>query len=402
LPAKEIAAQLAGSAAANLKKEQAQLNVSGTVDQSKLQGRFGVTGFAKPAISFDAEMDQLNLNRYMAADAKKPAAEKSQTEKPAKPGQGEPEKPFDLSALKDLNANGTLKIGSLTAADLKASQVILTLKAANGKVQLDPLAANLYQGRMTGAASVNAASTPMFTLKQNLNGIAVGPLLKDIAEKDLLEGKGNVSLDLAAQGATVSAIKQSLNGTAALKLEDGALNGINIAQSIRSARAQLKALRGEAAPASTGPQKTDFSELSASFAIKNGIAHNDDLSIKSPLLRIGGSGDVNIPAEKLDYLMKATVVATSKGQGGAELEALKGLTVPVKIFGPLDSPEYKLDLSGVATQAAQQKLEEKKEELKARAQEKIQERLFGKQGQDAQKKEGSEQKLQDALKGIFK
>ena len=63
------------------------------------------------------------------------------------------------------------------------------------------------------------------------------------------------------------------------------------------------AAQGQSADDKT--QKTDFSELSASFTIKNGVAHNEDLDAKSPLLRLGGAGDINIAASSLDYLAKA-------------------------------------------------------------------------------------------------
>ena len=36
-------------------------------------------------------------------------------------------------------------------------------------------------------------------------------------------------------------------------------------------------------------EKTDFSELSASFQIADGVARNRDLELKSPLLRLTGA-----------------------------------------------------------------------------------------------------------------
>ena len=159
--------------------------------------------------------------------------------------------------------------------------------------------------------------------------------MKDAANFDSLEGKGNLSLDVSGQGNTVSAIKKALNGNAAIKLADGAIKGVNIAGSIRDAKAKLGALKGEKTQAASQTDKTDFSELSATFNIKNGVAHNSDLAGKSPLLRLGGEGDIDIGNENLDYLVKATVVATAAGQGGKELVDLKGVTVPVKLTGPV-------------------------------------------------------------------
>ena len=96
-------------------------------------------------------------------------------------------------------------------------------------------------------------------------------------------------------------------------MRDGAIKGINLAESARNAKA---ALGGKQAKADA-TQKTDFSEMSASFKITNGVAHNDDLKVKAPLLRLGGAGNLDIGNNTIDYVAKATLVATAKGQGGA-------------------------------------------------------------------------------------
>ena len=85
-------------------------------------------------------------------------------------------------------------------------------------------------------------------------------------------------------------------------------------------------------------QKTDFTELKATFNVKNGVAHNNDLSMKSPLLRVGGEGDIDIGNDRLNYVLKATLVATTSGQGGKNATDLSGLTVPVKLTGALGAP----------------------------------------------------------------
>ena len=69
--------------------------------------------------------------------------------------------------------------------------------------------------------------------------------------------------------------------------------------------------------------------------------------MKSPLLRVGGAGDIDIGNDRLNYVLKATVVGTTKGQGGEDSAELKGVTVPVKLTGPLDSPQYAIDFAGM-------------------------------------------------------
>ena len=322
------------------------------------------------AIRFDLSVDRLDLDRTLPPPAKAGASAAK-----ASPGGGSPsgvvsgtrpEEPIDLSALKSLNLKGGLQVDRLVASNVKMEKVNLGIQAAGGRVELEPLSASLYQGNLKGSASVNA-NTNRFSMKAQLGGVAIGPLLRDALNNNLLEGRGDVALDVQTGGASVSAMKKTLSGTAKLALRDSGLKGVNLGELLRKA----KALRGSNPPPEQGAspaERTDFTELEASFVIKNGIAHNEDLSAKSPLLRLAGSGDIDIGANSIDYLVKASVVASSAGQGGKELAELRGVTVPVKITGPLDAPRFRADLGAAAGDAVKQRAEEK---LKERVQDRL-------------------------------
>ncbi|MDD5240438.1 MAG: AsmA family protein [Sulfuricella sp.] len=346
-------ANLGGAVRLDLAKQDARLDVSGKLDESQLKAKLGVTGFAAPAYAFDVAIDQLDVDRYLP---------------PGKPDEKakQPEKPLDFGFLKNLNASGQLSIGTLKVSNIKSSNLKLGIKAAGGSLNVAPISANLYQGTLNGSLALSGTGTPKVALKQNLAGVNVGPLLKDAANVDMLDGRGSVVLDVNAQGTTVSAMKKALQGSAALSLRDGALKGVNIAGAIRNAKAKIGVFQGATTQAASAADKTDFSELKASFLINNGIAHNNDLSAKSPLLRLAGSGDVNIGNGSMDYLAKATVVASLEGQGGKDLSALKGMTVPVRISGPFSGLKYSLDFGSMVSEAAKQKVEQKKEEIKSR------------------------------------
>ncbi len=319
------------------------------------------------AIRFTLAADQVNLDRYLPPPPPKPAAG---APKGASPSSTKPEEPIDLSALKALNLKGDLKIEQLIASNVKLEKVHLGVKASGGKVDAEPLTADLYQGKLSGAASANA-HTNRFALKADLGGVAIGPLLRDALNNNLLEGRGSVALEVQTGGATVSAMKKALSGNASLALRDSSLKGVNLGELLRKARS----LRGSNPPAEQGAapaERTDFTELGASFVIRNGVAHNDDLSAKSPLLRLAGSGDIDIGGNSIAYLIKASVVATSGGQGGKELAELRGVTVPVKITGPLDAPRFRADLGATVGNAVKQRAEEK---LKERAQDRLRDLL---------------------------
>jgi AsmA protein len=255
------------------------------------------------------------------------------------------------------------------------SDIRVQLDAKGGRLNIAPLSANLYDGRIEGALSVDANGN-RFAAKQNLAGVRIGPLLNDLADQDVVEGRGNVALDVAAHGATVGALKKSLSGTAKLALADGAIKGIDIGQKLRELKSLLKSGK-DVTVAGDAAQKTDFSDLSASFRIADGVARNDDLLARSPLLRLTGAGNIDIGNERLDYLLKTSVVATSTGQGGKDLDAVKGLTIPVRLSGPFDKPDWKIELAGLAGEAAKAKVEEKKEELRQKADDKLKGKLKG-------------------------
>jgi len=303
------------------------------------------------AIRFTLAADQLNLDRYLPPPEKAKAAAAG-----ARPAATQPEQPIDLSALKGLNLKGDLKIDQLVASNVKLEKVHLGVKAAGGKVDAEPLTADLYQGKLTGVAHVDA-NTNRFALKADLPGVALGPLLKDALNNDMLEGKGNVALDVQTSGNTVSAMKKALAGNAKLSMKDGALKRVNLEDVIRKMKKQ------SAAPVA---QRTDLSELTASFVIKNGVAHNDDLSAKAPLLRLSGAGNVNIGGNAIDYLAKATVVASATGQGGKDVADLNGRTVQVKVGGALDDPKFSVDLSAFVRDVAKQQVQKQEEKLKER------------------------------------
>ncbi|MCC7483921.1 MAG: AsmA family protein [Burkholderiales bacterium] len=347
IPGKSLAGELRGSASLDGGKENASASLAGKVGDSNIKARLGLASFKSAAVSFDVDIDQLDLDRYF------PPAPAAQKEKG-------PEKPFDLTGLRNLNAGGTIRIGALKANNIRAQNVRVSVKAAGGRVDLNPVNAGFYQGTLASAVSINAApATPTFAVKHHMSGISIAPLLKDLANNDTLEGRGNVSLDVTSQGSTASALKKALNGSAAVKLTDGAVKGIDVAGSIRGAKARLGSLRGEQTQKADKTQKTDFSELTATFRITNGVARNNDLSLKSPLLRVGGEGDINIGEDSLNYLVKASIVGTSKGQGGRELADLQGITVPVRVTGPMAAPSYQLDFGSMATDLAKQKVEER-------------------------------------------
>jgi AsmA protein len=113
-------------------------------------------------------------------------------------------------------------------------------------------------------------------------------------------------------------------------------------------------------------------------------------------LRLGGSGRFDIGRGNVDYTARATVVESSKGQEGADLAALKGVTVPVHLTGPFEAIDWKIQWSGIAAKAIENKVKDKLAErlgLKAPAAD---------AASAAPQPQSNKDKVRDKLKGLFK
>jgi len=345
-----IALAVTGDARAQLAKEALDADLVAKFDETTVKAKLGMAKFSAPQYRFDVDIDRLDLDRYLVAqpDAK-PA--------PSAGPKAAVDVPVDFSPVEELRADGKLAVGALRLMGLRLQELKAQLRAANGRAELAPHSAKLYEGTLQGALTLIAKGNRV-ALKETLSGVAIGPLVKDLMGRDALEGRGNVALEVAAAGPTVSALKKSLDGTARIELKDGALKGVNLTEALRKTRAAFGSKSAQQQPADQS-QRTDFSALSASFIIRNGVARNDDLDVRAPLVRVSGAGDIDIGNSQLNYLAKAAVVATAKGQGGADLEHLAGLTIPVKLTGPFDAPKYEIDYRSLAGDAAKAKVQEK-------------------------------------------
>jgi len=345
-----------------------------SLDDSTLTGHVHLLDPTGPVARIRLTLDQIDLDRYMP-----PAAE---TGAQATPGSAAaaPEDPF--AALRTLDLQAELSIGQLKVNNARMSNVTTRIVSREGVLTMDPMGADLYEGRFDGRVVLNASGkTPKVAARKSLTGIQIGSLLKDVAGQDRLTGTGELALDVTITGLTEAEVRRTLNGTSTFAFTDGALKGVNIAQVVRQG-SQALGLGGGGLDTGT-PGQTDFTELTGSLQMTNGVIKNQDLRAKSPLLRIEGRGTVDLPQDTVDYLVETVLVRSLEGQGGKGRDELAGVTIPVRVTGPLTAPSFRPDLEAALTAKAEAQLEEKKQELQQKAEEKIQDQMG------------------DALKGLF-
>jgi len=371
LPKGSLQIPVIGSLTVDLLKDQATSKINAVLEGGKFDLSADITKLTDtPQMKFALVVDTLDLDKLVppvvAAPPKPPADGKKDDSKPAPaPAPAAPvDDTINLSALVGPSVNGTLKVGKLVVRGLKADEVSASVKLDKGKLDISDLAAGLYGGKLAGALSVDAAQGNQIATKMTLAGIAIEPLLVDLAKRNVLSGTGNLTLDLKTGGANVYAMKSGLGGTLQLKLRDGAVKGIDLTQTLRDLKARFSPdAQNETVAADTGKQ-TQFSELDADFAIAKGIATAKRLNFVSPLLRVtqGEPASIDFVKSELDLVARARVINPAANPDGKELIDLKDVTIPVHFKGPFDNPSYTLlwkdAIGGILKRSLENKLKE--------------------------------------------
>lgn len=249
-------------------------------------------------------------------------------------GAGKTEEP-DLRFLKSWKIAALVQVDDLFLRGLDLSRLQGNINGRNGVINIDPLRFDLAGGHVEEQASLNVGAYPAtWSEAVKLRDVQLQPVLKALTSNDILSGKLQMDTRLSGRGLLPEAALSRLNGNGNVLLRDGSIKGVDIAATLRNLRNF-----GQGG----GEQKTDFSQMSGSFNITNGVAKNDDLFVASPLFRLTGFGVVNLPSKQLDYHLKPRLVGTLIGQGDTDT-VRKGLEVPLHLTGPLDKPKVTLEV----------------------------------------------------------
>jgi AsmA protein len=157
-----------------------------------------------------------------------------------------------------------------------------------------------------------------------------------------VQGKILAKINIHTTGNSVNQLKAALNGQLNLALKNGAIKGFNLSKELKKAE---DAINGKKFDDSETFPKTDFSDVTMSATITNGILKNDDFSLKAPFLRVAGAGTVDLIKSNLDYLVRTIITDKQDGQSGQGVDEMGTFAIPVKISGAFSDIKIKVMLA---------------------------------------------------------
>lgn len=360
LPKGKMAIKAAADANYNMPASTATLeSLKLELDSIVLDGNASAELLEIPKIRFKFHSPNIDLDEFLGlANTPKVAGsvpsseeEGSQTSPKPQPSEQEP----DLSALKTLDLAGTFTIDKFKASNARLSSVVTDLSVNRGVIKLKKFSSKLYEGSILATATIDARkSVATYSVKKNIKGVQVQPLLEDVMGDGIVAGQGNIDVNVSGKGLAQTTLKKNLKGQVNINFADGAVYGINLPQLIRENYAKFTGKKSEE---TAQEQKTDFSALTATLNLAGGVMKTNNLSVASPLLRIHGEGQANYIKEDADFLIRTSIVGSLKGQGGKDIDDLKDVTIPVRVSGLWAKPKFKLEFDDVLKAKAKKEAE---------------------------------------------
>ncbi len=399
-------------------------NFNVQLDSSVLAGWVRVLDLSKQRLRYSLLLDRIDANDYMP-----PAVEESTASLPATPAgnngagtaaaaSGDEKIELPLEMLRGLDIQGDFAINALRVKDFDISDMSIATRAKQGVIALDPVRLAVLDGKVDAGVNLDVKKQPNYAVRLKVTEVQAGPVVNPslkglMGDKDLsLKGAVNLAANIRTQGETLNSLKRGAKGKITLDMTQTEVNGFDPEYFVRNSVADYlkeKGLgSGDSIRGNYKPREvTVFNVIHDTATIENGNINTKDFLMDSRRVTIKAFGDVDIMKNAVD-MTASLKLARNK----TVVEKILNEPVYVRVFGPFDKIDYKLDtkklsdnLGNIAKQEAQQRLNEEKAKLQKKADaEKA--RLKAKADAEKQrlkeKADKEKQRLQDKLKDKLK
>ena len=314
------------------------------LDASHLSGNFRLNTamiFKKeePIIRFDLHGDTIDLDRYLPPELTSPEQSDTITLMAMAPEIFLPFVPASL--LQGIDLQGRIGFDQWHIAHSEASNVSLDIQSKEQQLQLQPYRLTWYGGEINTQARWDVrAEEPLLSVDKTITDIQIAPLLQQMYAAEPIRtawsGSADISTHLESKGTQPDTLLKNLHGTVTVAIRDGSIQGVDIVDHIRTGYLSLKEHRTP----TTSHDRTDttqFSKLTATGTLTNGILNNTDLLAVSPSLKVTGKGQVDLSRAWVNYRLEADVETALREIDTQNSADLRGMTLPIHLQGDLNT-----------------------------------------------------------------
>jgi len=243
--------------------------------------------------------------------------------------------PIDLAWMRGFDATLSLDARAVSWSKTRLDQPSLALSLGNGTAILERFAAGLWGGKLTVAGQLDADGHA--AVKSGLAAAQMGEALLGLADLDIAKGVMEGDASLSSTGHSEAELIGKLKGNSRFKVGNGVIHGFDLKavdDKLKGATDALGLLNLLQAGLSGG--NTQFSELSGTVKVNDGIATTDDLRLIAEGGSAGGQGTVNLPDRVMDSHVDFRLASAPEAP-----------PLVMHLSGPLDHPHKVLDVNAL-------------------------------------------------------
>ncbi len=249
---------------------------------------------------------------------------------------------LDLSVLKAMDADLTLKSDGVAYERYEFEDVDAVAKLADGVLNIEPLTGRLFHGPARAKLRLDANRTPRLDADMTVKNADLARATRDGKGRPAATGRMAFDTNVTTRGLNAADLVAGLDGSGSLRLTDveageGSVGGgvapvINLLQQLNGIGAGLGASRARA-------------EVTATFRIEDGLIRTDDIALESGLGDGGARGVIDLPGWHMD--VGGEIHLRSNIITGLMIETIGPPIVPFRIRGPVDDPNVTVDASSL-------------------------------------------------------
>ncbi|MEO1207490.1 MAG: AsmA family protein [Pseudomonadota bacterium] len=240
--------------------------------------------------------------------------------------------PFTLKEFPDLDVDLAIKADEINYGQLLLKNGQLGLRSNPKRIEISLDTLELYEGSVKGRADFDLAEGPLKTgLRLNFKQLGFDPLVAELLQRRLLSGTGDLDVSVDGKGGSMRELVGSLDGTAAVNANQGAIIGYDLRRAILSF--------GASQPYDPA-RKTRFSRLKANVSVRTGVLRStEDLRLTGPDVDVTARGSYGLVSRWLDQRLLLSLQPPPIH-----------LPIPLRVQGDVDDPEVFWDLFSAAAE----------------------------------------------------
>ncbi|HUJ38313.1 MAG TPA: AsmA-like C-terminal region-containing protein [Hyphomicrobium sp.] len=270
--------------------QKAVLQMDGNEAEGTLSVNFAA---ARPAVDGTLGLKTLDLSKYLARGN---AADQESGASLLTLVSGARGLEFPL--IENVDADLRISSDSVVVPGLTIGHSAATVSLKGGKMLADIAELEIDDGtRGGGQLRIDTnGSHPSYDVHAKLESIDLGQAGKAIFGHPTVQGRGDVIVDLTADGDSGDTLLRSLDGKLCVTVDEGGQLGVDVNQLVTAAASSQQALLWRAAASTAIP----IDRLDARFAVVNGVIRTETAQAMAGARAMKADGAIDLPGHSLD------------------------------------------------------------------------------------------------------